>query len=280
MILITGATGQLGCHVAAQLKKDGKGFLSPTLQELDITNKQNVNNYFKAHKPSCVIHCAAYTNVDKAEDEKEKCFDINEGGSKNLALACKEINGEMIYISTDYVFSGQGTRPYETNDPTGPLSTYGKSKLAGEEAVKKYLNNYYILRTSWVFGQNGNNFVKTILRLASERDSLNIVSDQIGSPTYTVDLAKLLSQMALSKKYGIYHATNEGFCSWADFAQEIINISKINCKINSISTEEYPTKAIRPKNSRLSKESLEENGFSRLPQWQAALRTCLMSFLC
>jgi len=244
--------------------------------ELDITDGDAVRAYLTEYKPQCVIHCAAYTAVDKAEDEPELCYKVNAEGTENLAKACREIDAEMIYISTDYVFDGKGDKPYETDAVKAPASTYGKSKLAGEEAVTRRLERFYIVRISWVFGKNGNNFVKTMLKLAQTKDEINVVNDQVGSPTYTPDLAVLLCNMALSGKYGTYHATNEGFCSWADFAKEIMHQSKSVCKINPIPTEQYPTKATRPKNSRLSKKSLVKAGFSRLPSWQNALERYLV----
>jgi len=281
MILVTGAKGQLGSDLVSELKERQVDVLGIDIEDLDITDKTAVSSFVHKHKPKSVIHCAAYTAVDKAEDEPELCFKVNVEGSENIARACKEINAEMIYISTDYVFSDtQSDIPNETDAVKGPVSVYGKSKLDGEEAVLKYLDKYYIVRISWVFGQTGNNFVKTMLKLAETRDELGVVSDQIGSPTYTPDLAKLLCDIALStanpKKYGIYHATNEGYCSWAEFATEIMNQSKTSCKINPITTDQYPTKAVRPKNSRLSKTSLDQAGFKRLPAWQDALER----FLC
>ncbi|MCL2661734.1 MAG: NAD(P)-dependent oxidoreductase [Oscillospiraceae bacterium] len=306
-ILVTGAAGQLGMDVMAELETRTQEnrppvltqenrppvFLGIDIADLDITDGEAVRAYLTTHKPQCVIHCAAYTAVDKAEDEPELCFKVNVQGTENLAKACREIDAEMIYISTDYVFSGEGDKPYETDAVKEPVSTYGKSKLAGEEAVAFHLDRYYIVRISWVFGSNGGNFVKTMLRLATRGDgpsasqtnrpppsakqgdrplaTLNVVDDQIGSPTYTPDLAVLLCDMALSGKYGTYHATNEGFCSWAEFATEIMRQSNSSCKINPIPTEQYPTKAKRPKNSKLSKASLDEAGFIRLPEWQDAL---------
>ena len=286
MIIITGAKGQLGTDVVRELKKRNVKHIGIDLAELDITDDDAVQSFFAAQQSgvTCVIHCAAYTAVDKAEDEQELCYAVNEKGTENLAKACRRINAEMIYISTDYVFDGGdegngnsgGTQPYETNGRKKSLSTYGKSKLAGEEAVKKHLEKYYIVRISWVFGHTGANFVKTVLRLAESRDELNVVGDQIGSPTYTPDLAKLLCDMALSGKYGEYHATNEGFCSWAELAAEIMRLREVSSgrhvQINPITTEEYPLKATRPKNSRLSKKSLDEAGFTRLPTWQDALK--------
>ncbi|MCL2627444.1 MAG: dTDP-4-dehydrorhamnose reductase [Oscillospiraceae bacterium] len=275
MILVTGAAGQLGTDVVASLRAkrgnpdtDIRGI---DLQDLDITDGKAVREFLHECKATSVIHCAAYTAVDKAEDEKELCFKVNAEGTENLAKACKDINAEMIYISTDYVFDGKGETPYETDAVKAPISVYGKSKYAGEEAILRHLEKFYIVRISWVFGQAGNNFVKTMLKLAETRDELSVVSDQVGSPTYTPDLAILLCDMALSGKYGTYHATNEGFCSWADFAEEIMKQSGNNCKINHIKTEEYPTKAVRPKNSRMSKTSLDGAGFNRLPPWQDAL---------
>jgi len=277
-ILVTGAAGQLGTDVMAELKKRQIKAIGADMTEgqspchiLDITDADAVSAFMSEYKPQSVIHCAAYTAVDKAEDEAEICFKVNAEGTENLARACKDIGAEMIYISTDYVFDGKGDEPYETDAVKAPVSIYGKSKSAGEEAVLKHLEKYYIVRTSWVFGHIGNNFVKTMLKLAQTKDEINVVSDQTGSPTYTPDLAILLCDMALSGKYGIYHATNEGFCSWAEFATEIMKQSGSGCKINPIPTEQYPTKAIRPKNSGLSKSSLDKSGFARLPEWQDAL---------
>jgi len=277
-ILVTGATGQLGSDICSELKKRKIDHIGIDLNKkdnidmLDITDKDAVSAYMIEKKPQCVIHCAAYTAVDKAEDEPELCFDINVNGTENLVLACKEVDAEFIYISTDYVFAGEGETPYETDAVKKPLSVYGKSKLAGENAVKEHTEKFYIVRISGVFGENGNNFVKTMLRLAETKNEINVVNDQIGSPSYTADLARLLCDMALSGKYGEYHATNEGFCSWAEFAAEIMEICKTGCKINTITSQQYPTKAKRPKNWRLSKKSLDDAGFERLPEWQDALK--------
>ena len=228
-------------------------------------------NYISKLKPECVIHCAAYTAVDKAEDEEEICSKVNVYGTENIAKACKKIDAKMIYISTDYVFDGQGDTPFEIDGNIKPLSVYGKTKYEGELKVKEILDKYFIVRISWVFGVNGNNFIKTMIRLGKEKESLNVVCDQIGSPTYTFDLAPLLCDMAVSEKYGVYHATNEGFCSWAEFATEIMKKANLKCKINPIPTSEYPTKAVRPFNSRLSKKSLVDGGFELLPSWEDAL---------
>ena len=272
MILVTGANGQLGYDVIRELKKRNIKCLGTSRKELDITDKETVNNYIQNLKPECVIHCAAYTAVDRAEDEKEKCYKVNVIGTENIALACKKIDAKMIYISTDYVYDGKGDKPFEVDGNIEPHSVYGKTKYEGELKVKKYLHKYFIVRVSWVFGVNGNNFVKTMLRLGKEKDSINVVCDQIGSPTYTADLAKLLCEMSVSDKYGIYHATNEGFCSWAEFAKEIMEQLGCKCKIKPILTSEYSvSKAIRPLNSRMSKKSLLISGFSLLPNWKNAL---------
>lgn len=274
-VLVTGVGGQLGYDVVEQLQArliECKGF---DLADFDITNAHATEAYIKDYKPDVVIHCSAYTAVDKAEDEPEKCWSVNVDGTENIAKVCREIDAKMIYISTDYVFPGTGEHFYEVDDATGPLSVYGKTKLAGEEAVKKWLQKYYIVRISWVFGKNGNNFVKTMLRLGREREELSVVCDQIGSPTYTADLAPLLCDMAVSDKYGIYHATNEGVCSWAEFATEIFKLAGLKTRVKPITTAEYPTKAKRPFNSRLSKKCLDEASLSRLPVWQDALQRYL-----
>ena len=271
MILVTGAAGQLGTDVVKELIKRKIDHVGIDIADLDITNSDAVSEYFKNFKPKSVIHCAAYTAVDKAEDEPDLCYRVNAEATERIARCCCETGADMVYISTDYVFDGVGDKPYEISDAKAPTSVYGKSKLEGELAVQKFLDNYFIVRVSWVFGRAGQNFVKTMLKLALSRDELGIVCDQIGSPTYTPDLAALLCDMILSKKYGIYHATNEGYNSWAEFALEIMQQSGSLCKINPIPTEQYPTKATRPKNSRLSKASLDKAGFTRLPTWQDAL---------
>ena len=271
MILVTGVNGQLGFDVVKELNRRNIECLGIDRAELDITDSKAVQEYISKMKPKCVIHCAAYTAVDRAEDEEEICSKVNVYGTENIAKACKNIDAKMIYISTDYVFDGQGDIPFEIDGNIKPLSVYGETKYEGELKVKEILDKYFIVRISWVFGINGNNFIKTMLRLGKEKESLNVVCDQIGSPTYTFDLALLLCDMAVSEKYGVYHATNEGFCSWSEFATEIMKKANLNCKINPIPTSEYPTKAVRPFNSRLSKKSLMDGGFNVLPSWQDAL---------
>lgn len=270
-VLVTGVNGQLGFDVIKILKQRNIDHIGTTRKEFDITNKEQVKSFIENYMPDVVVHCAAYTAVDKAESESELCEKVNQIGTKNIVQACKQIDAEMVYISTDYVFEGTGTKPYEIDDKTNPISVYGKTKLLGELEVKNRLEKYFIVRVSWVFGKNGSNFVKTMLRLGKEKEEINVVCDQIGSPTYTADLAVLLCDMIQTDKYGIYHATNEGYCSWADFATEIFKQAGIFTKVNAIPSHQYPTAAKRPFNSRLSKISLDKNGFSRLPNWQDAI---------
>lgn len=278
-ILVTGVKGQLGYDVIKVLNRRNIECLGVDIDDFDITNFDVTQKFIKNYNPTAIIHCSAYTAVDKAEDNKELCRLVNFQGAKNIALVCKEIDAKMIYISTDYIFPGVGDLEYEINDEVAPLSVYGQTKLEGEIAVKDILNKYFIVRISWVFGKNGNNFIKTMLRLVKEKQEVNVVCDQIGSPTYTADLAVLLCDMVITNKYGIYHATNEGFCSWAEFAQEIFRQANYNTKVNFITTDMYPTKAKRPENSRMSKKSLDLNGFNRLPDWKDALSRYLKEIL-
>ena len=278
-IIVTGAKGQLGYDVVLQLKKCGHTAVEADLPELDITNKSAVEAFFETHKPDGVIHCAAYTNVDGAETEKELCKKINCIGTKNIAECCQKHNSKLVYISTDYVFDGNGNEPFENDAATAPCNFYGETKLMGENAVKEICDKYFIVRISWVFGSNGKNFVKTMLRLSKERNELTVVCDQIGSPTYTPDLAALLCNMIETEKYGVYHATNEGFCSWAEFAAETMKLSGAETKIFPVSSNEYKTVATRPANSRMSKKSLDNAGFGRLPDWQNALERFLLQEL-
>ncbi len=275
MILVTGITGQLGFDVLKELKQRGEDVIGTTRKEIDLTTEKGAKNFILAKKPDTVIHCAAYTAVDKAESESELALTVNGFGTRWIAEACRKVGTKMIYISTDYVFGGDGRTPYEVHDEKNPVNVYGRSKLLGEDAVSAILEQHFIVRVSWVFGINGKNFVKTMLRLAETKNKLNVVNDQIGSPTYTVDLAKLLADMAATEKFGIYHASNEGFCSWADFAREIFEQAGLDVKVEGIPTIEYPTPARRPFNSRLSKKSLDEAGFNRLPAWQDAVKRFL-----
>ena len=271
-VLVTGASGQLGYDVCEELKRRKVDYVGTSSGELDITDPEAVERTLQTIHPDAVIHCAAYTKVDQAEEEPEQCWAVNAAGTKNIAAVCRRIHAKMLYISTDYVFPGTGEQFYEPADPVGPVNTYGRSKLAGELAVQSLLDRYFIVRISWVFGKNGNNFVKTMLRLAETRTELNVVCDQIGSPTYTADLAPLLCDMIQTEKYGIYHATNEGTCSWAEFAESIFELAGKPVTVHPIPTSEYPTKAVRPLNSRMSKQRLKEHGFSMMPQWRDALK--------
>lgn len=278
-ILVTGVGGQLGYDVCRELDArqiENKGV---DLVDFDITDAEATRNYIVSYHPDAVIHCSAWTAVDKAEDAVDAVRAVNTEGSRNIAAACKEIGAKMLYLSTDYVFPGTGDRFYEPEDTTGPLGIYGATKLGGEMAVKELLDQYFIVRISWVFGINGNNFVKTMLRLAETRNEINVVCDQIGSPTYTADLAPLLCDMIQTDRYGTYHATNEGICSWAEFAQEIFRLAGKQVRVNPIPTSEYPTRAVRPLNSRMSKDKLDQAGFTRLPHWKDALQRYL-SALC
>lgn len=268
-ILVTGFNGQLGYDVVRKISSDDE-CIGVDIQDFDITDKAQTMEYIKNYRPDAVVHCAAYTAVDKAEDDAENCYKVNVIGTKNIAEACKEINAKMLYVSTDYVYGGKGNEPIEPTAQTDPQNVYGRTKLEGEEAVKSILDKHFIVRTSWVFGINGNNFVKTMLRLADDRDSLNVVDDQFGSPTYTPDLAELIIKMISTSHYGTYNATNENFCSWAEFAAEIMKLGNKKTKINPIPSSGYPTRATRPLNSRLSKDCIEQ--FGRLPDWQDALR--------
>lgn len=270
-IIVTGATGQLGhdvCKVLTERKIPHVGLGS---KDCDITSREAVLALFNKVQPTAVIHCAAYTKVDLAEDEPERCWAVNVDGTRNIAEACRIHNAKMLYISTDYVFPGDGENHYLPDSPTGPKGNYGRTKLAGELAVQSMLTEYFIVRISWVFGINGSNFVKTMLKLSETRDTLTVVCDQIGSPTYTADLAPLLCDMIASDKYGIYHATNEGECSWADFSRAIFAAAGKTMTVKNVTTAEYGAKAARPANSRMSKDKLVEQGFSRLPTWQDAL---------
>lgn len=271
-VLVTGANGQLGYDVVKELQKQNIESFGATRKDFDIVDFEATRNFIINYSPDAVIHCAAYTAVDKAEDEKEQCYLVNFEATENIARICKKINAKLLYISTDYVFNGTKDGFYEVDDETNPINVYGKSKLLGEEAVQKILKKYFIVRISWVFGKHGNNFVKTMLRLGKELKEINVVSDQYGSPTYTADLSSLLVEMIKTEKYGIYHATNEGVCSWAEFAEEIFKIAKMDVNVNYITTAEYRTRAKRPLNSKLSKKRIKEN-FYELPNWKSSLQT-------
>jgi dTDP-4-dehydrorhamnose reductase len=271
-ILVTGYNGQLGFDVVKRLKSINIECLGVDRNDFDLVDELKTKEFIKNYNPDVVVHCGAYTAVDKAEEEREMCYKVNVLGTRYVAQACANIDAKMVYISTDYVFDGEGEKPFEVTDEPRPINYYGKTKYEGELEVKKYLDKAFIIRVSWVFGINGNNFVKTMLKLGKEKEQLNVVADQIGSPTYAYDLANLISEMIFTEKYGTYHATNEGYCSWYEFACEIFNLAGINVAVNPIRTEDYPTKVLRPKNSRLSKKSLELGGFDKLPDWKDGLK--------
>ena len=285
-VLVTGTSGQLGHDIMLELKKRGidclgtdrKGGENPDFKTavLDITDKEAVDKLLHEYQPDAVIHCAAWTNVDAAESPENIAAvrAVNVDGTENLAKACKDIDAKMIYISTDYVFDGQGTKPWQPDDKNyAPLNVYGQSKLDGEKAVANNLDKYFIVRIAWVFGKNGKNFVKTMLGVGKTHPEVRVVDDQVGTPTYTPDLSRLLVDMILSDKYGYYHATNEGgYISWADFTKEIFKQAGIDSKVIPVTTAEYGASvAARPFNSRLDKSKLVENGFEPLPAWQDAL---------
>ena len=286
-VLVTGACGQLGHDVIEELNRREHEAIAADLIEsaqvrLDITDEVSTLNTIRELYPDAVIHCAAWTAVDAAEDEENqaKVWDINVKGTENVAKACKAANAKMLYLSTDYVFGGQGSEPWEPDCRAyRPLKYYGQTKLEGEHAVDRFLEKYFIVRIAWAFGKNGNNFVKTMLKLADTHDSLRVVCDQIGTPTYTPDLARLLVDMIETDRYGYYHATNEGgFISWYDFAVEIFRLAGKEVTVTPVTTEEYGlSKAKRPANSRLSKSKLRGNGFTELPDWKDALRRYIES---
>ena len=274
-VLVTGIRGQLGYDVVKELTRRGMEPVGVGREEMDITDAATVERVITEAKVQAVIHCAAYNAVDKAEEDMENCRKGNVDGARNIATVCKKLDLKMLYVSTDYVFDGSGIRAWTPEDVPNPLCVYGKSKYDAEQAVQGLLSKFFIVRISWAFGINGNNFVKTMLRLSESRDCLSVVNDQIGSPTFTEDLAVLLVDMIQTEKYGIYHATNEGECSWYEFAREIFRMAGKMMTVKPVTTAEYGAKAPRPLNSRLSKDKLVENGFKRLPHWQSALERYL-----
>lgn len=275
-LLVTGKTGQLGHDVCEELEARGHEVVGVESADMDITDADAVRKVLYAHRPEIVIHCAAYTAVDNAEEDEETCRKVNVDGTENIARICRELDAGMLYLSTDYVFSGTGERPWKPEDEADPLGVYGLTKYEGELAVKRHLEKYFIVRVSWIYGINGKNFVKTMLRLGEERGAVSVVDDQIGSPTYTRDLAVLLADMAESEKYGIYHASNEGVCSWYEFACSIFKEAGMDdVTVTPVDSTSFPSKAKRPNNSRMDKEKLTANGFSLLPSWQDALRRYL-----
>ena len=282
-VLITGADGQLGYDLQKVFASRGIETIPTDVGNMDITDKPAVLEFMQKEKPDAVIHAAAWTAVDAAEENKEACFRINAEGTANVAEAAAAINARLIYISTDYVFDGSGTAPWKPESTvTHPLNVYGASKYEGEKAVRKSCKDNVIVRISWVFGKNGKNFIKTMLNLGKDRKELTVVDDQIGSPTYTHDLAPLLADMIASDKTGIYHATNTGYCSWYELAEYVFKIAREydhneydDVHISPVSSSEYKTKAKRPMNSRMDSSRLTADGFSLLPPWQDAVRRFL-----
>jgi dTDP-4-dehydrorhamnose reductase len=280
-VLVTGVKGQLGYDVVNELKKRGHEAVGVDIEEMDITDEKSVRDVITESKCDGVIHCAAWTAVDLAEDNEEVCRRVNAYGTENIARVCKELDIKMIYISTDYVFDGQGTEPWQPDcKDYKPLNVYGQTKLEGEKAVSELLEKFFIVRIAWVFGLNGKNFIKTMLNVGKKYDTVRVVNDQIGTPTYTYDLSRLLVDMIESEKYGYYHATNEGgYISWYDFTCEIFKQAGYSTKVVPVTTKEYGlSKAARPFNSRLDKSKLKEAGFEPLPTWQDALGRYLKEF--
>lgn len=271
-VFVTGVRGQLGYDVVNELEKRGHTAIGVDIEELDITDAAAVEKMITEAAPDAVIHCAAWTAVDAAEDNEEECRQVNAYGTENIAKVCKKLDCKMMYISTDYIFDGKGTRPWEPDDPvTTPLNVYGQTKYEGELAVRDNVEKFFIVRIAWVFGK-GKNFIKTMLNLAKTHDHLTVVNDQYGTPTYTYDLARLLVDMIETDKYGNYHATNEGgYITWYDFACEIFRQAGVDIKVEPVSSAQYAAKAKRPENSRMNKQKLVDNGFELLPDWKDAL---------
>ena len=275
-VFVTGVRGQLGYDVVNELEKRGHTAIGVDIEELDITDAEAVDKMITEAAPDAVIHCAAWTAVDAAEDNEEKCRQVNAYGTENIAKVCKKLDCKMMYISTDYIFDGKGTRPWEPDDPvTTPLNVYGQTKYEGELAVRNNVEKFFIVRIAWVFGK-GKNFIKTMLNLAKTHDHLTVVNDQYGTPTYTYDLARLLVDMIETDKYGNYHATNEGgYITWYDFACEIFRQAGIDIEVEPVNSAQYAAKAKRPENSRMNKQKLVDNGFEPLPDWKDALKRYL-----
>jgi len=275
-VLVTGINGQLGFDLLKRLKTLGFDANGVERKHFDITDREAVSKYIEHEKPELIVHCGAYTKVDQAEEEKELCYKVNLEGTKNIAEAAKAVGAKLVYVSTDYVFDGAGNAPHLESAKTNPVNYYGYTKELGEQAVQSLLEEYYIVRTSWLYGLNGNNFVKTMLKLAESKDELSVVNDQVGSPTYTGDLAQFIADLVQTDQFGIYHGVNEGYCSWYEFAKEIFSASGIDMKLKPVSSEAYPTRAKRPNNSRLATGNNEAAHLDRLPDWQDALGRFLM----
>ncbi|WCK56169.1 dTDP-4-dehydrorhamnose reductase [Aneurinibacillus sp. Ricciae_BoGa-3] len=271
-ILVTGATGQLGMDSVYCLNKVGYDVYGCTREQLDITDNQEVYEIINQVKPDVVLHTAAYTKVDDAELQPETAYRINAYGTRNVACACEQIGGKLVYISTDYVFDGKSSKPYNEFEAPSPIGVYGKSKLAGEQFVRQFSSRYFIVRTSWVYGAHGTNFVKTMLKMTKERNEIRVVYDQIGSPTYTVDLARFIGNLITTDLYGTYHASNSGSCSWYEFAKAIFEEAGIShVKVSPVTTNEFPRPAPRPPYSVMDNMAIRLNGFEPLPCWKESL---------
>ncbi len=271
-ILITGAKGQLGQDVVKLLEEQTCEVFSFGREELNITDEKQVNEKVLSIQPDIIIHTAAYTQVDQAESDEEAAFKVNAEGTKYLAQAAESVGAKFCYVSTDYVFDGTKNTPYKADDQTNPQTVYGKSKLVGEQYTQEYCSKYFIVRTSWVFGIYGNNFVKTMLRLAESKKEIGVVNDQVGSPTYTADLANFIIKLMKSNKYGIYHASNSGVCSWYDFAQEIFKLAQLDVRMKPLKSKEFIRAAVRPKYSVLYKEGTQEQEIYKFADWEDALK--------
>lgn len=270
-VMVTGVAGQLGYDVVKILNERNIPCKGVDIADFDLTDENAVLSAIEEYNPTAVVHCAAYTAVDKAEDNKDAAYAVNVKGCANIAKACKKVGAKLLYVSTDYVFDGEKEGCINADDEKNPLSVYGSTKYQGEIECKKYVDKLFIVRLSWVFGINGGNFVKTMLRLGETKDEISVVNDQFGSPTYTPDAAKLMCDMIVTDKYGEYNVANEGYCSWYEFACAIFKEAGVNIKVNPIPSSEYPTKAHRPKNSCFSKAEIVNAGFEKLPTWQNAL---------
>lgn len=275
-VLVTGARGQLGSDLCDELTKRGIECIGVDIAEMDITNETACEAVIRSIPGlDAIIHCAAHTAVDKAEDEPDLVRLINAKGTEHIAKIAGKMNIKMMYISTDYVFDGQGERPWEPDDHRQPLNVYGQMKYEGELAVEEWVKKFFIVRISWVFGLNGNNFIKTMLRLGKERGAVSVVDDQVGSPTYTPDLSVLLADLIQTEHFGRYHATNEGYCSWYEFAKEIFKQANLDVTVTPVGSDQFPAKAKRPNNSRMDKSKLDTIGIKRMPTWQDALQRYL-----
>ena len=274
-VLVTGYAGQLGYDTIRLLEARGIEYRGVDMQDFDLTDGQAVKDYVQTYRPNAIVHCAAYTNVDKAESQPEICAAVNGMGTVNIVRAALSVGAKVVFISTDYVFPGTGDQPWKINDAYGPRNVYGMSKVQGEDAVRSLMTRYFILRTSWVFGKNGHNFVRTMLRLGAEKKEVRVVNDQIGSPTYSWDLARVICDILPTEKYGIYHVRNEGYISWYEFAKMIMEKAGLPCKVLPVPSSEYPTPAKRPLNSRLDGSKLAAAGFAPMPTVENALERYL-----